>query len=42
MCENKFYICGHCGNIVGLIKNAGVPLMPAAMVPKTKPTPKKA
>ena len=27
MCENKFYICGHCGNIVGLIKNAGVPLM---------------
>ena len=27
MCENKFYICSHCGNIVGLIKNAGVPLM---------------
>ena len=27
MCENKFYICEHCGNIVGLIKNAGVPLM---------------
>ena len=27
MCENKFYVCGHCGNIVGLIKNAGVPLM---------------
>jgi superoxide reductase len=27
MCENKFYICEHCGNIVGLVKNAGVPLM---------------
>ena len=27
MCDNKFYICEHCGNIVGLIKNAGVPLM---------------
>ena len=27
MCENKFYICTHCGNIVGLIKDAGVPLM---------------
>ncbi|MBQ4117185.1 MAG: desulfoferrodoxin [Clostridia bacterium] len=27
MCENKFYVCEHCGNIVGLIKNAGVPLM---------------
>lgn len=27
MCENKFYICKHCGNIVGLIKNSGVPLV---------------
>lgn len=25
--ENRFYICEHCGNIVGLIKNGGVPLM---------------
>ncbi len=27
MCENKFYICEHCGNIVGMIHSAGVPLM---------------
>lgn len=27
MCENKFYICEHCGNIVGLVNNANVPLM---------------
>jgi len=27
MCENKFYICEHCGNIVGLIHDGGVPLM---------------
>ena len=27
MCENKFYICDHCGNIVGMIHSAGVPLM---------------
>lgn len=27
MYENKFYICEHCGNIVGTIKDAGVPLM---------------
>ena len=25
--EVKFYICKHCGNIVGLIHNAGVPLV---------------
>jgi superoxide reductase len=25
--ENKFYICKHCGNIIGLINNAGVPLV---------------
>ena len=23
----KFYICGHCGNLVGMVKDAGVPLM---------------
>lgn len=27
MCENKFYICKHCGNMVGLVHNAGVPVM---------------
>ncbi|MBE6765146.1 MAG: desulfoferrodoxin [Ruminococcaceae bacterium] len=27
MCENRFYICEHCGNIVGLIHDGGVPLM---------------
>ena len=25
--EQKFYICEHCGNIVGMVKNAGVPVM---------------
>ena len=27
MSEPKFYICEHCGNIVGKINDAGVPLM---------------
>lgn len=27
MSETRFYICEHCGNIVGMIKDAGVPLM---------------
>ena len=27
MCENRFYICEHCGNIVGLVHDAGVPLV---------------
>ena len=27
MCETKFYVCEHCGNIVGLVNNAGVPLI---------------
>lgn len=27
MCENRFYICEHCGNIIGLIHDAGVPMM---------------
>lgn len=25
--ENKFYICEHCGNIIGMINDAGVPMM---------------
>lgn len=25
--KTKFYICKHCGNIIGLINNAGVPLV---------------
>lgn len=27
MCETKFYICEHCGNLIGMIHDAGVPLM---------------
>ncbi len=28
MCENnRFFICPHCGNIVGMIKSGGAPLM---------------
>lgn len=27
MTERKFFICKHCGNIVGMIHNAGVPLV---------------
>ncbi len=28
MCnETRFYICEHCGNIVGMIKNSGVPVV---------------
>jgi superoxide reductase len=23
----KFYVCGHCGNVVGLIHDAGVPML---------------
>ena len=26
MCDNRFYICEHCGNIVGMIHDAGVPM----------------
>lgn len=26
MCETRFYICRHCGNIIGLINDAGVPI----------------
>ncbi len=25
--EQKFYICRHCGNIIAMVKNAGVPVM---------------
>ena len=25
--EQKFYICEHCGNIITMVKNAGVPVM---------------
>lgn len=25
--EQKFYICKHCGNIVAIVKNVGVPFM---------------
>ena len=27
MCGKKFYICRHCGNIIGMIKNSGVPVV---------------
>ena len=28
MCDNnKFYICEHCGNLIGMINDAGVPIM---------------
>ncbi len=27
MCENRFYICPHCGNIVGMIHSSGAPLV---------------
>ena len=28
MCENqKFFICKHCGNLIGLIDNKGVPMV---------------
>lgn len=27
MSEKKFYICKHCGNLVGMIYNSGVPMM---------------
>ena len=25
--KNRFYICEHCGNIIGMIHDAGVPMM---------------
>ncbi len=27
MCENRFFICKHCGNLVGMIRNSGVPVI---------------
>ena len=27
MCNNRFYICKHCGNMVGMINNSGVPII---------------
>ena len=27
MSNQKFYVCEHCGNLVGMINDAGVPLM---------------
>lgn len=27
MCETRFYICEHCGNIVGMIHSSGVPVV---------------
>jgi len=27
MCNVRFFICEHCGNLIGVIHNAGVPMM---------------
>ena len=27
MCDNRFYICEYCGNIIGMIHDAGVPMI---------------
>ena len=27
MSTNKFYICEHCGNLIGMINDAGVPVV---------------
>lgn len=27
MCENRFYLCEHCGNLIGMVRDAGVPMM---------------
>ncbi|MBQ3055022.1 MAG: desulfoferrodoxin [Oscillospiraceae bacterium] len=27
MCETRFFICEHCGNLIGMIHDAGVPMM---------------
>lgn len=26
MCENRFYICRRCGNVIGMIEGSGVPI----------------
>ncbi len=38
--ENRFYICRHCGNLVGMVNDAGVPIVCCgeemeALVPNT-------
>ena len=40
MSKNKFYVCRHCGNLVGMIHDAGVPVVCCgekmeALVPNT-------
>lgn len=25
--KNRFYVCSHCGNLIGMIRNVGVPMM---------------
>ncbi len=27
MCETRFFVCEHCGNLIGLINDSGVPMM---------------
>ena len=27
MCDTSFYICKHCGNLIGVIHNSGVPMV---------------
>lgn len=27
MCENRFFICNHCGNVMGLLEDSGVPII---------------
>ncbi|MBQ7038297.1 MAG: desulfoferrodoxin [Clostridia bacterium] len=27
MCETRFFVCEHCGNLIGMIHDAGVPMM---------------
>ena len=27
MCENRFYVCEHCGNLVNAVHDCGVPMM---------------
>lgn len=40
MCEIRFFVCEHCGNIIGVIHSAGVPMMccgqkMTALIPNT-------
>ena len=27
MCDHRFFICRHCGNIIGMIRSSGVPVV---------------